>query len=217
MKKLFIFFIAFSHIVVSQTITGNYVVQKIGGIGGDRKLTEKSKKVDIYKYTFYDNKSKIELINPTGTQIDTIIKYNSQYDFNYETVETVIAPSKSIYSKDLLNNSYERFWIINDKENYIIEKLPVMNWTISNETKILEGILCKKATTTLTNYGYTIKYTAWYSEKVPVNDGPFDYGGLPGLIFEISAENLFVCNLINFKYDEKLKTIIEPIRVSKKD
>jgi len=90
-----------------------------------------------------------------------------------------------------------------------------MNWVIINETKTLEGFLCKKATTSLSKHGFTIKYTAWFSEKIPINDGPANYGGLPGLIFEISAENLFICNLINFKYDENLKTTIEPIRDSK--
>jgi len=107
---LLLFFI--THLTISQTITGNYVMQKTGGLGGDGKLSEKAKKTDIFNYTYFNYKSKLELINPTGTQIDTLKKYNSQYDFHYETVETVIAPSKSIYVKDLKSNEYERFWIM---------------------------------------------------------------------------------------------------------
>lgn len=214
-KKIVLFLIIIYNFSTSQTISGTYILKKTGGMGGDGKLTEKAKKIDIFSYTFCDYKSKIELINPTGTQIDTLKKYNTQYDFHYETVETVIAPSKSIYVKDLKSNEYERLWTMEGKENYIKEKIPEMNWIITNDTKILEGLLCKKATATLNKYGQTINFTAWYCEKIPINDGPANYGGLPGLIFEISAENLFICNLINFKYDENLKTKIEPIRDSK--
>jgi GLPGLI family protein len=216
MKTYFIlFFVVITNISFSQTITGNYMLQLIGGLGGDGKLTNKAKKIDIYSYTFHDSKSKMELINPTGTQIDTLKKYNPEYDFHYETVETTIHFSKSTCVKDLKNRVYERIWISDGEEDYKKEKLSEINWTITNETKIIEGFLCKKAVTELTKYGYTISYTAWYSEKIPVNDGPFEYGGLPGFILEISAENLFICKFVNFKYDENLKTNIEYIRDSK--
>ena len=52
--------------------------------------------------------------------------------------------------------------------------------------------------------------TAWYSLDIPVNHGPDDYWGLPGLIFEISyGETNIMCTKIVLNPKEKT-TIEEP-------
>ncbi|OYQ45975.1 hypothetical protein CHU92_01765 [Flavobacterium cyanobacteriorum] len=52
---------------------------------------------------------------------------------------------------------------------------------IDSETKVFGTYKCKKATMVFRGRAYT----AWFSEDFPVNAGPFKFGGLPGLIFEI--------------------------------
>ena len=32
----------------------------------------------------------------------------------------------------------------------------------------------------------TIEVTAWYTPEIPINQGPADYWGLPGLILEVN-------------------------------
>lgn len=55
-------------------------------------------------------------------------------------------------------------------------------WVESNETEQLLGYLCKKATTTIGGR----RWTAWYSEDLPFDNGPAEFSGLPGLILRLS-------------------------------
>ncbi len=61
------------------------------------------------------------------------------------------------------------------------EKLPPMNWKITNEKKNILNYECLKAET----YFGGRKFIAWYTVQIPINDGPYKFSGLPGLIFEV--------------------------------
>lgn len=63
-----------------------------------------------------------------------------------------------------------------------------MDWKIINETKEVLGYPCRKATVTYRGRNYT----AWYSDKLPLNDGPYIFRGLPGLILEIEDADQYV-------------------------
>ncbi len=64
--------------------------------------------------------------------------------------------------------------------------------TTSKEEKIIHGYRCHKATCI---YGGRV-YTAWFSPELSYKLGPYVFGGLPGLIFEIAdAEGEFVFSL----------------------
>ncbi len=71
-----------------------------------------------------------------------------------------------------------------------VGKLPIvvkennkLNWQLfpKDTIKIL-GFTCYKATTQLSGR----KYTAWYTSEIPINDGPYKFKGLPGLIMKLS-------------------------------
>lgn len=50
----------------------------------------------------------------------------------------------------------------------------------------------------------TITVTAWYTPQIPVNQGPGDYWGLPGLILEVNANRTTIlCSKIVLNPDEK--------------
>ena len=63
----------------------------------------------------------------------------------------------------------------------IEEALPEFTWIMSNETKLIAGYPCKKAT--LLNSEIPVE--AWYTERINIGQGPKEYHGLPGLILEI--------------------------------
>ena len=66
---------------------------------------------------------------------------------------------------------------------------------------------CKKATTNFRGRDYI----AWFSEDIPINDGPFKFNGLPGLIVEIydtEAKYSWIIKSINFNND--ISEIVEP-------
>ena len=56
-------------------------------------------------------------------------------------------------------------------------------WEVVDTTKTVNGFTCRKAT--LQHLGNT--YEAWFTDEVPVFDGPYFFQGLPGLILEVAC------------------------------
>ena len=65
------------------------------------------------------------------------------------------------------------------------EPIPDFNWVISNETKEVLSYSCIKATTVFRGR----EYEAWFTTDIPLNNGPWKFGGLPGLILRLSDTN----------------------------
>jgi GLPGLI family protein len=205
---LFLLFVGFSN---AQSLTGIYVLQPISSVGDSKELMEYSKSLDFYLYNYSDNKSSLEKISKGGTKIDTIKGTLKEYNFDYETIVTNIKPTKTLYYKDLTRKTFERLTVANNNEIFVKDNLPVINWTITKETKTIEGYLCTKATADKTVVGYPLKLIAWFCEKIPVSDGPFEYSGLPGFILEFSYEGLSTTKFINLKYNVKERVVISPL------
>ena len=56
-----------------------------------------------------------------------------------------------------------------------------MKWNLENEKKDILSYECNKAITIFRGR----KYIAWYTNAIPVSDGPYKFSGLPGLILEL--------------------------------
>lgn len=85
---------------------------------------------------------------------------------------------------------------------YVIQYSEKRTWQLENETKLIDGYLCYKATSELVvkNSVGVFKYpiVAWYCPSIPLNFGPKGYSGLPGLILELQERNtLFGVQKIN--------------------
>ena len=72
--------------------------------------------------------------------------------------------------------------IQNLKDLFILKISDSLEWKINDETKKIGDFICQKATL---NYGGR-NWTAWFTAKIPVSDGPYIFSGLPGLIIDIS-------------------------------
>lgn len=101
----------------------------------------------------------------------------------------------------------ETFLITNSKPKF----------KLVNETKIIGGYTCYKATTTETvyfskfNIGIEDKVnqiTAWYTNQIPSQFGPLNFFGLPGLILELQFSNVTYSAI-------ELKLSNKPIKISK--
>lgn len=67
--------------------------------------------------------------------------------------------------------------------NYLYqEKIPAIEWNITSEVATILGYNCNKATTTFRGRDWE----AWFTMQIPVNNGPWKFGGLPGIIMKIS-------------------------------
>ncbi len=62
---------------------------------------------------------------------------------------------------------------------------PTFDWQIGEETKEVMGYMCRKATC----HHSGRDYMAWYTEDIPLSDGPYIFRGLPGLIAAISSDD----------------------------
>lgn len=131
--------------------------------------------------------------------------------------------------KNLRTNSQLQTQEFYGKNFLVSDSLLHLNWNLSNESKQIGDYTCFKATSsipseTLKWYSFSwdslrntsdstnvaekeIKMTtieAWYAPKLPISNGPSDYGGLPGLILEVSAGNTtLLCYKIVLNPEEK--------------
>lgn len=64
-------------------------------------------------------------------------------------------------------------------------------WVISSDTLTILSYRCRKAETTF----FGRRYAVWFAEDIPVPDGPWLLGGLPGLIMKAEDETHTFCFL----------------------
>lgn len=86
------------------------------------------------------------------------------------------------------------------RDKFIYESPYKILWEIENDTKLIQGYTCRKATG---SYGKKI-ITAWYAEKIPIQEGPYTFKGLPGLILGAhDSKDYFHFTMIGLKYVKK--------------
>lgn len=73
-----------------------------------------------------------------------------------------------------------------DSENlYYTENLPLFDWQIGTETATVCGYECIQATCRWRGRNFS----AWFTPDIPVEYGPWKFGGLPGLIMKVSDDD----------------------------
>ena len=103
----------------------------------------------------------------TGTPGDMRLLPRSQFDFhiykNFENNEIITYDEAATEYYVYTESDYYLDWCLED------EKLEVMNYN------------CQKATL---NY-YGREFIAWFTNEIPISEGPYKFKGLPGLIVKI--------------------------------
>ena len=67
-------------------------------------------------------------------------------------------------------------------QDYIYEdKLNAQKWQFTDSTKTILNYFCQMATCDFRGR----HWTAWFTPDIPISDGPWKFGGLPGLIMEV--------------------------------
>lgn len=90
--------------------------------------------------------------------------------------------------------SYEYFKFKNQKfklakvydKKYLIQYESDFAWDIKNEEKVIQNYTCYKAVSIKNNE----EIVAWFCPSFQVAEGPLQFDGLPGLIFELSTNKL---------------------------
>lgn len=109
-----------------------------------------------------------------------------------------------IIEKDYVSkkiNFYDNFKTV----NILIPETESPKWKIEKEFAKINDMNCQKATADY--HGRT--WEAWFSREYPVNDGPYKFSGLPGLVIRLKdGGNDHVFNLIQIKKINVLPVIL---------
>ncbi|WP_395090661.1 GLPGLI family protein [Vaginella massiliensis] len=93
------------------------------------------------------------------------------------------------------------------------EEIPQLSWQLSDEERVINDFVVKKATTSFRGRNYT----AWYTLDIPITYGPWKLNGLPGAIVEVTEDkNKYAWHLKSFKkVDEELENPIAKTKYKK--
>lgn len=67
---------------------------------------------------------------------------------------------------------------------YEVEDNRIFYWNITNDNKNIGDISVQKATTSFAGRNWI----AWFTNEIPIPDGPYKFNGLPGLIIKLEDE-----------------------------
>ncbi len=101
-----------------------------------------------------------------------------------------LAPPKGANSYEVIKNKNAKTITVTDRSDDIIfrysEPYPSINWSIHNEKKIIQQYSCQRATGSFRGRNYE----AWFAIDIPIHEGPYKFGGLPGIILEINDSQM---------------------------
>ncbi|OPB97247.1 GLPGLI family protein [Elizabethkingia occulta] len=123
------------------------------------EISSDSKKfydMDIYKYDSIQSKKGVSGYMNTG------------FDQNLLKLKS-----------DGVNQAFQN---INNEDHYRLQSKDEFNWTIIKEENNIKGYKLQKA---VTNFGGR-EWIAWFTQDIPIPEGPYKFEGLPGLIVEIN-------------------------------
>lgn len=189
MKKLFIL-ASFAVTALLQAQTNRFVYELKYRNSPDEDYRKEMMNLDITQksVTFYDAKfAEYDSINKQAQS--SVSRYSTKID--------------QVLERKL--NSFKNNWYRDFFDYFVVKSNDEMTWKLFDETQDYNGYKLQKATT---NFGGR-KWTAWFSKETQINEGPYKFRGLPGLIFIIEDdEKNFVYHLISNKkiaedYDTK--------------
>lgn len=126
--------------------------------------------VKFYPYFFAEN--------------DSINKLKNNKNSGWDEALPVLTRNRN-------SNKNTAYILLNDL--FSIQTEDKINWKLSTETKSVANYKLQKATTSFGGRNWI----AWFNTEINLNEGPYKFRGLPGLIFEIADDkNAFSFNLV---------------------
>ncbi|WP_407481915.1 GLPGLI family protein [Elizabethkingia meningoseptica] len=115
-------------------------------------------------------------------QSDSLINYNGSYGFAYNNNY-----NDQIYIKKDLKKNIVTKYIVSpvSLDKFYINIDAKFNWKLLSDTQKIGEIQCQKAET---DYGGR-HWTAWFTQEIQIQEGPYVFHGLPGLIVQIEDSN----------------------------
>lgn len=182
-----------------------------------------------------ENKYK-KMMNPLahlGRKIENISYYSPVEFLEIAVDEKLLTDFKlNRESSEILKDRKREIIVTTDlddanivKETFYLlkENIPPQQWQLQEDRKNVLGYVCQKAMCSFKGRNYS----AWFTLDIPVNDGPYKFYGLPGLIlmledadqqFQFAAiglENLSNVEIVSENKDGFIKCTPEQYKIIK--
>ena len=128
------------------------------------------------------------LVGTRATYCTTVLAYNKDgrpgpemtnaFSMHQQNVLTDVERSEVVAVEPIYPYRYETH-----------EPMAKIDWTLTDDTLTISGLLCHRATGKL----YGKQWTAWYCEDIPSSAGPWKLRGLPGLIIKAEDAECIHC------------------------
>lgn len=158
-------------------------------------------------YTTWNRTVKDSLLTVTKKDVDlrrkVVTHYGTYEEFASELnhVNNVGSWTKKWETADLFKNKQSgKLTTIDELDGVGIvrleESILPQEWEIGTDSMRISGYDCRNASV----YFRGREYTAWFTQDIPINDGPWKFYNLPGLILQIEdKDKLFKFNIIGFE------------------
>lgn len=165
----------------------------------------KSERIDISKMNIIYSHSIVDPVLSTEREEYEIMQIGDKYikydDYNRFRVDSVMLsvdstsitfmehgeiynrflPKSEFLIRDVKSNDINFYGKVFIDYYIYTENLPKIDWTLTSESDTVCGFLCHKAMGRFRGRDWT----AWYSEDIPINAGPWKFNGLPGVILRL--------------------------------
>jgi len=172
LNTLFVYFYSFS-----QTTRFDYKISYNYRFQEDKKDTNSRRTEETLLFV---GKEISYFVSAKKLAIDTILQKETNFISAMGRVNSLPKPKVNfevIKLRDNKNSYFETIGI----SLYKVSSQEIIDWKFEEGTKQIGKYTCKKARTTFASRNYT----AWYSEEIPLSEGPYKFRGLPGLILEM--------------------------------
>lgn len=153
-----------------------------------------------YEYKFIPQKEKKDSVIIEYMNLDTDGKKSLSFNDAKYKVDSAYAVTKDLnqlvnYKNYNQNLGYKIFKDYNLNKiafyskkfnlDILIEEEKLPKWDLLNEYSVINTFKCQKAYTKYKGR----EWQAWFTKDIPINDGPYKFIGLPGLIIRISDKD----------------------------
>lgn len=147
------------------------------------------------KYILLANATNSKFYSPVTEYIDSLqstpegkAKYNEMTRGAYQSgkIDEIPRRDGSYYIFKSISDGKMEHYDVNGVESlWYEEEIPQIDWELSDSTRNILGYECNMATCNL----HGRRWDVWFTPEVPIMNGPWKFGGLPGLILEATDES----------------------------
>lgn len=157
------------------------------------------------------SKSGSRFFSPDYAKTDSVL-FQSIQNQSHTGGEIIVSSSSFIFgSTDIVQKDYAEGKVYNyptiSYNRYKTREERKLSWELKNEKKVIGEFHTQKATVDFAGR----RWIAWFTTQIPIQDGPYIFTGLPGLIIRIEdsggsySYNLVGIEKISKRQDQYLK------------